>query len=70
MELIKIVMTNSEEVKWTKEEWDDYVYDGKYFIIKRNGQWVGMYNLDYVISISDRKKKFFFSVKVMIKGAA
>ena len=36
---------------WTKEEWDDYVYDGKYFIIKRNGQWVGMYNLDYVISI-------------------
>lgn len=51
MELIKIVMSNSEEVKWTKEEWDDYVYDGKYFIIKRNGQWVGMYNLDYVISI-------------------
>lgn len=51
MELIKIVMANSEEVKWTKEEWDDYVYDGKYFIIKRNGQWVGMYNLDYVISI-------------------
>lgn len=51
MELIKIVMSNSEEVKWTKEEWDDYVYDGKYFIIKRNGQRVGMYNLDYVISI-------------------
>ena len=51
MELIKIVMANSEEVKWTKEEWDDYVYDGKFFIIKRNSQWVGMYNLDYVISI-------------------
>lgn len=51
MELIKIVMTNGEEVKWTKEEWDDYLYDEKYFIVKRNGQWVGMYNLDYVISI-------------------
>ena len=51
MELIKIVMTNSEEVEWTKDKWDDYLYDGKYFIIKKDGAWVGMYNLDYIISI-------------------
>lgn len=35
MELIKIIMTNSEEVKWTGDKWDDYLYDGKYFIIKK-----------------------------------
>lgn len=51
MELIKIIMTNSEEVKWTGDKWDNYLYDGKYFIIKKDGVWVGMYNLDYVISI-------------------
>lgn len=51
MNLIKIVMINSEEIKWTSNDWDDYMYDGKYFIIKKNGVWVGMYNLDYVISI-------------------
>lgn len=51
MSLIKLVLTNSEEVKWTEEQWDDYQYDGKYFIIKKNGAWVGFYNLDYVISI-------------------
>lgn len=51
MELIKIIMTNSEEVKWTGDKWDDYLYDGKYFIIKKDGVWVGMYNLAYVISI-------------------
>lgn len=51
MELIKIIMTNSEEVKWTGDKWDDYLYYGKYFIIKKDGVWVGMYNLDYVISI-------------------
>ena len=51
MELIKIIMTNSEEVKWTGDKWDDYLYDGKYFIIKKDGVWVGMYHLDYVFSL-------------------
>ena len=49
--MIKIVMTNSDTVKWCKDEFDDYTYDGKFFIIKRNGEWVGFYNLEYVISI-------------------
>ena len=49
--LIKIVMTNGTEVKWLSEQWDDYKYDGKFFIIMKNGSWVGFYNLDFVISI-------------------
>ena len=51
MELIKIVMRNSDMVKWDKDEWDDYKYDGKFFIIMKNGAWIGFYNLDFVISI-------------------
>ena len=51
MNSIKIVMANSEELTWPKEEWDDYIYDGKYFIIKKDGQWVGIYNLSYIICI-------------------
>lgn len=51
MSFIRIKMVNSEEVEWTVDKWDDYLYDGKYFIIKKDGVWVGMYNLDYVISI-------------------
>ena len=39
-ELIKIVMANGTVIKWTKEQWDDYKSDGKFFI-----------NMDYVISI-------------------
>ncbi|MDU2692783.1 MAG: hypothetical protein E7C39_01490 [Intestinibacter bartlettii] len=49
--MIKIVMSNSEEVVWKSDEYDNYIYDGKFFIIKKGHQWVGMYNLDYVISI-------------------
>ena len=47
--MIKIVMKNGSLVKWKK--FDDYKYDGKYFIIIRDGNWVGFYNLDHVISI-------------------
>ena len=49
--MIIITMTNSQEVKWQRDEFSNYMYDGKFFIIIRNGEWVGFYNLDHVISI-------------------
>ncbi len=42
---------NSQEVKWQKEEYDNYMYDGKFFIIIKNGEWIGFYNLNAVVSI-------------------
>ena len=50
-EIIKILMTNSDEIKWAADQWDDYKYDGKFFIIMKNGSWIGFYNLDKIISI-------------------
>ena len=29
-------------------DWDDYSYDGKVFIVKKNGTWVGLYNMDCI----------------------
>lgn len=49
--MIKITMKNSAIVKWQEDEYSDYGYDGKYFIIIKDGRWIGYYNLDYVISI-------------------
>lgn len=49
--MIKIVMCNSDVIKWRAGEYTDYKYDGMYFIIIRNGDYVGLYNLSYVISI-------------------
>ncbi len=49
--MIKITMTNSKVVTWHKGEFDDYMYDGKFFIVIRNGEWIGFYNLEHVISI-------------------
>lgn len=49
--MINIVMTNGESFEWNKTEFDDYKYDSKFFIIIRNGEWIGFYNLEYVSSI-------------------
>ena len=49
--MLKIIMNNSQEVKWQKEEYDIYMYDGKFFIIIKNGEWIGFYNLNAVVSI-------------------
>lgn len=50
-DMLKIIMNNSQEVKWQKEEYDNYMYDGKFFIIIKNGEWIGFYNLNAVVSI-------------------
>lgn len=50
---IKVTFKNGRSATWEAEkgEWDDYTYDGKVFIIKKDGAWVGIYNMDIVISV-------------------
>lgn len=36
---------------WGEDEWDDYCYDGKCFIVIKNNARVGFYNLDCVKTI-------------------
>ena len=49
--MITIIMANEQVIQWKSNAYTDYKYDGKFFIIIRNGEWVGFYNLDHVISI-------------------
>ena len=50
---IEVAFKNGHSATWDAEkgEWDDYSYDGKVFISKKNGSWVGIYNMDSVISV-------------------
>ena len=50
---IEVTFKNGHSSIWEadKGEWDDYVYDGKAFIIKKDGAWVGIYNMDSVFSV-------------------
>lgn len=59
--IIKITFKNgqsSAEWKTSKEEWDDYAYDGKLFVIKKDHEWVGLYNMDSVISVVIRRENY------------
>jgi len=50
---IEITLNNGHFAVWEadKGEWDDYAYDGIAFIIKKDGAWVGIYNMNHVISV-------------------
>lgn len=49
--MIRIVFKNGEVVKWKKKKYTDYRYDGRYFIVIKDKQWVGLYNLDCIATI-------------------
>ena len=46
--MISIVFRNGEVCHYYKDEYTDYKYDGKYFIVIKDKQWIGFYNLDCV----------------------
>ena len=52
-ETINVTLKGGHIAVWeaSKGEWDDYSYDGTVFIIKKNGAWVGIYNMDNIISV-------------------
>lgn len=51
--IIEVTLTDQQTAVWEADEgdWDDYIYDGTAFIIKKDGAWIGIYNMDHVISV-------------------
>ena len=49
---IHIVFKDRREDKWSGNEFTDYYYDKKSFIILKDGRWVGIYNMDAIESIT------------------
>lgn len=49
--MIQITMTGGNRVCWEKEQYTDYMYDGKVFVVIKGAEWVGIYNIDQVKEI-------------------
>lgn len=47
-EFIIIAFQNGNMSYYSPSEYTDYKYDGKYFIVVYEKQWIGFYNLDCV----------------------
>lgn len=48
---IVIIFQDKSIVIWDEQEYDDYSYEGPVFVVKRNGEWIGIYNMSHVISV-------------------
>ena len=49
--MIQITLTNGSYICRNKDQYTDYMYDGKVFVIIKGSQWVGIYNIDHVREI-------------------
>lgn len=46
--MINITLTTGAFRQWSPEQYTDYMYDGKCFIVIQGSQWVGIYNMNAV----------------------
>lgn len=46
--MIRIFLIDGETIKYRRDEYTDYIYDGKYFVVINHCQWIGLYNLDLI----------------------
>lgn len=53
--MIEIVFKNGDMTNYGPEQYTDYKYDGKFFIVISDKQWIGFYNLDCVEYIEIEK---------------
>ncbi len=53
---IEITFKSGETISYGKGEWDDYAYDGKAVIVKKNSAWIGIYNFDDVFCVELKEK--------------
>lgn len=69
--MIEIVMKNGDMAHYKPEEYTDYRYDGKYFIIIYEKQWIGFYNLDcieYIEVTRANKCEYLRALNIHING--
>jgi predicted DNA-binding protein (MmcQ/YjbR family) len=56
--MIEIAMKSGDVAHYKPEEYTDYKYDGKCFIVIHENQWIGIYNMKCVEYITIEKGEF------------
>lgn len=56
--MLRIVFKDSEVKEYKENEYTDYTYDGKVFVVINNKQWIGIYNMDAVATIEYIKGRY------------
>lgn len=48
---IVITLRDGDIIIWSENEYDDYSYEGTVFVVIRDNEWVGIYNMRSVVSV-------------------
>lgn len=49
--MLRIVFKDRETKMYGADEFTDYEYDQQCFIVTKDGQWIGIYNIDCIACI-------------------
>lgn len=49
-----VTFTSGDSRTFTKDEWDDYNCSDRYIAVKKDGNWIAVYNPPYVFSVELR----------------
>ena len=55
--MIEIAFKDGNFITYKSEEYTDYIYDGKMFIVIFDKQWIGFYNMEYIMYIEIERAK-------------
>jgi hypothetical protein len=50
-EIIEITFHSGETITYKNNEWYDYSYDGKAFVVKKGCAWIGIYNFSDILCV-------------------
>lgn len=53
--MLEITLKNGDQYRWAKGTYTDYRCDGNSFIVIRDKEWIGIYNMD-CIAVVERKE--------------
>lgn len=56
--MLRIVFKDDEIKEYEENEYTDYHYDGKVFVVINDKQWIGIYNIDVIAAVEYKKGRY------------
>lgn len=52
--MLIIKMADGNTVRWGADEYTEYDFHGRFFVVIKDSQWVGMYATDQIVAVEYR----------------
>lgn len=52
--MLIIKMADGNTVRWSADEYTEYDFHGRFFVVMKDNQWIGMYATDQIVAVECR----------------